>query len=161
MVCCDGIFEAFSNEEAMSAMADLLSRETADPAEAVSAFLDLTLRKGSKDNMTAIAIQFMDGTGYAKEAQYVPGPFNRNMADRNFVDAYTRNARLHGYTLEQCLEINGEASPPSSSTPPVAEQSSDAPAAESGGLNLNYDTVRTPNVSLFLGGLFTNDVLFS
>jgi hypothetical protein len=95
--------------------------------------------------MTALAVQFIDGSTYGQDKQFLPGPFNANRNDRSFVEAYTRNARIHGFTLEQCLELNGEQAPAANGTAPAAPVAAETATENGGGSNgltLNYDPVR-------------------
>jgi len=55
-ICCDGIFETFSNEEAMKFIYEK-SKTTEDICEILSELLFAVLLRGSKDNMSAMIIR--------------------------------------------------------------------------------------------------------
>lgn len=104
IVCCDGIFEAISNEETVRFTYEKIQEAPSDPAYVASQLLDNVLKKGSRDNTTAIVIQFKDGTDFNRGAEFYPGPIQAFRDDPWFVDAYTKNAQFYGITLEQALK---------------------------------------------------------
>jgi hypothetical protein len=62
-ICCDGIFESFSNEQTIEYLRNRL-KENPDQAAILSDMLTAILKGGSKDNMSAMLIQLADGTDY-------------------------------------------------------------------------------------------------
>jgi len=56
--------------------------------------------------MSAMIIQFVDGRDYAKEIEYVPGPYHQDGDnDRKFQSAFLADAEAAGYTLEKALAL--------------------------------------------------------
>lgn len=106
LICCDGIFESFTNSEAVDFVAKKLAEGQTDLAMIMAQLLDGVLAAGSKDNMTAILIQAVDGTGYRQEKdEFLPGVWHEHRTNATFADAYANDARKHGYTLEQAIEL--------------------------------------------------------
>eukprot|EP01122_Echinamoeba_exundans_P010540 TRINITY_DN3969_c0_g3_i1.p1 TRINITY_DN3969_c0_g3~~TRINITY_DN3969_c0_g3_i1.p1 ORF type:complete len:437 (+),score=107.28 TRINITY_DN3969_c0_g3_i1:125-1312(+) len=103
IVCCDGIFEAISNEETVRFTHEKVQESPDDPAYVAAQLLDSVLKKGSRDNTTAIVIQTKDGTTFNHGAQFYPGPIQAFRDDPWFVDAYTKNAQFYGLTLEDAM----------------------------------------------------------
>jgi len=102
-VACDGLFEAWSNEQCVENLRAVLQKTPDDPAAALCALLDLN--ESSNDNMTAIIIEFIDGTDYdRKEDEFIPGPIPED-ASSSWLEAYYDNARQAGYSREQVEEL--------------------------------------------------------
>jgi len=108
-LACDGIYEGdvFTRESVIKNIADQL-KQSDDLAIICAAVLDECLKRGSRDNMTAMIVQFVDGTSYAKEKEYVPGPYFSSENDSKFQEAYSKDAQSAGYTLEQALQKRTE-----------------------------------------------------
>lgn len=53
-ICCDGIYESFSNEKAVEYVRGRLKKGETDSAAILGDLLTQVLQKGSKDNMTAM-----------------------------------------------------------------------------------------------------------
>jgi len=105
-MACDGIFEAdvFGRQDVITWIANKM--ETAQDLALICAqLLDECLDRGSHDNMSAMIIQFKDGTDYAAEKEYVPGPWYDGEQDKKFQTAYTADASAAGYTLEKALAL--------------------------------------------------------
>jgi len=106
LVCCDGIFESFTNEETVRFVHEKL-KTCDDPAMVMALLLDAVLAAGSKDNMTALLILPTDGTSYHRDQEeFLPGIFQEHRANSSFTEAYTRDARAHGYTLEEAIALH-------------------------------------------------------
>jgi len=75
-LACDGIYEGdvFTREDVIKFIDDQL-KLTDDLAIICASVLDECLKRGSRDNMTAMIIQFKNGTEYAKDPEYIPGVF--------------------------------------------------------------------------------------
>ena len=75
-MACDGIYEAdvFGRQDVITWIANKMET-TQDLAVICAALLDECLERGSHDNMSAMIIQFKDGTDYNAEKEYVPGPW--------------------------------------------------------------------------------------
>jgi len=107
ILCCDGIFEALTNEETVSFVADALQKSD-DLGKIGSDLLDQVLQRGSKDNMTVVIVQFKDGAGYGPAAEFIPAPFSVNKHDSSFVESYSRNCRRYGISLDEAIAKLGE-----------------------------------------------------
>lgn len=107
LLFCDGIVEQLTNEEVSAYVYEKLP-ERKDALDVLSGLMDLSLEKGSKDNMSVMAIFFEDGTSYNEEKDvFVPGPFTANKNDNSFQKAYLEDAAKHGYSgkvLEDMIE---------------------------------------------------------
>lgn len=57
LICCDGVWDVLSNQEAVQFVHDRL-RETRDVGRICEMLADYALEKGSKDNITAMVIVF-------------------------------------------------------------------------------------------------------
>jgi len=95
-ICCDGIFETFTNEEAIAFIHDRLkANPEEDTAKILSDLLYAVLNKGSKDNMTAMIIEVKDGTTHAKPNEFVVGEFHE-WGNETFVNAYRSYCEKNG-----------------------------------------------------------------
>jgi serine/threonine protein phosphatase PrpC len=105
-LACDGIYEGdvFTRESVIKYIADQLI-QTEDIAVICANVLDECLKRGSRDNMSAMIIQFMDGTSYIKDTEYLPGPYFSSENDSKFQEAYTKDAQAAGFTLQQALVL--------------------------------------------------------
>jgi len=105
-MACDGIYEAdvFGRQDVITWIANKMET-TQDLAVICAALLDECLERGSHDNMSAMIIQFKDGTSYNAEKEYVPGPWFDGEQDKKFQTAYTADALAAGYTLEKALAL--------------------------------------------------------
>jgi len=104
-LACDGIYEGdvFTRESVIKFVVEKLA-ETDDLASICVAILDECLKRGSRDNMSAMIIQFVDGTSYDRQdIEYQPGPYFPDETDTKFKDAYSRDAKDAGFTLEEAL----------------------------------------------------------
>jgi len=105
-MACDGIYEAdiFNRQDVIDWIAVKLET-TDDLAQICASLLDECLERGSHDNMSAMIMQFKDGTDYSKEVEYVPGPWYDGEQDKKFQTAYTADALAAGFTLEKALAL--------------------------------------------------------
>jgi len=106
-LACDGIYEGdvFSRESVIKWVADKLA-ETDDLAIICASVLDECLKRGSRDNMSAMIIQFVDGTSYHREdTEYLPGPWYAEEGDTKFQEAYIKDAKDSGYSLQDALKL--------------------------------------------------------
>jgi len=104
-LACDGIYEGdvFSRESVIKYISDQLS-QTDDIAFICANVLDECLKRGSRDNMSAMIVQFVDGSIYGKDTEYLPGPYFSGENDSKFQEAYTKDAQAAGFTIEQALQ---------------------------------------------------------
>jgi len=105
-LACDGIYEGdvFTRESVIKYISDKLN-ETDDIALICAQVLDECLKRGSRDNMSAMIIQFVDGTSYEKENEYIPGPWFSEDGDSKFMEAYTNDAKAAGFTIDEALKL--------------------------------------------------------
>jgi protein phosphatase len=103
LITCDGIYEnnIFNTESIVQWINEKL-RTTDDIAQISASLMDECLRRGSKDNMSAMIIQFKNGSDYCRDDEYIPGPYH----DReSFQKSYTYFAQLAGYTMQQSMQL--------------------------------------------------------
>jgi len=107
LICCDGLFEQMSNEEVGGYVYKQLEEtKYADPADVLKGLLDLSLERGSKDNMSALAVCFRDGTKYHKASgEFVPGPYHQHAHNEKFKKAYLNDAKRHGFEEEKLMSV--------------------------------------------------------
>jgi serine/threonine protein phosphatase PrpC len=105
-LACDGIYEGdvFTRELVIKYISDQL-KQTDDLAVVCANVLDECLKRGSRDNMSAMIIQFAEGTNYARTTDYIPGPYFNEENDGKFQEAYAKDAQAAGFTLEQALQL--------------------------------------------------------
>jgi len=104
-IACDGIYESdvFSRDSVVAFIASELKR-TDDLAQICAAVLDQCLSRGSKDNMTAVLIEFKDGRAYHQaDIEYIPGPYHPGKEAKKFQEAYKADAEAAGFTLEEAM----------------------------------------------------------
>jgi serine/threonine protein phosphatase PrpC len=104
LLCCDGIYEGdvFDRQGVIDWVTKKLD-ETNDTAVVCGLLLDECLTRGSHDNMSAMIIQFKDGTSYHSEEkwEYVPGPWFDGDDVGKFQAAYAADALAAGVTVEK------------------------------------------------------------
>jgi len=109
-MACDGIYEGdiFTRESVIAWIAEKLT-ETDDTALICAKLLDECLQRGSRDNMSAMIIQFKDGTAsHQDKSEYIPGPWFAEENDRKFQEAYISDAKAAGYELDDALKLYKE-----------------------------------------------------
>jgi len=110
LMACDGIFEGdiFSRQDLIDWVAKKMENST-DLAQICADLLDECLERGSHDNMSAMIIQFKDGSDYARDVEYVPGPYYQDSEnDKKFQNAYAADADAAGYTVEKALALRAQ-----------------------------------------------------
>jgi len=131
VICCDGLVEQMSSEEAGKRMRENLLTQRAetkqeDLAQACYDLNLLSLAKNSKDNHSVMAITFEDGTAYERNDEFVAGPYHPYKDEQVFADAYLADAKKHGYEGERLFELarKTEASMPVTTMQPASQQAS-------------------------------------
>jgi len=100
-IACDGIFEGdIFTRESLVEWITAKMKETDDLAMVMAELLDECLSRGSRDNMSAMLIQFKDGREYEREDEYIPGPYFEGQKHGKFQDAYKQFAEKAGLTLD-------------------------------------------------------------
>lgn len=139
LVCCDGIVEQMSNEDASACVFQGVFKSGQDPkdvdlSKVCSSLFKLSLKKGSKDNHSAIIIHFVDGTKFARADEFVAGPFHPFQNDKQYVKAYLADAKTHGYEGEELMRL---AKITEASMPELKEQSPRDASDGNAGFNAN------------------------
>jgi len=106
LLACDGIYEGdiFTREGVIEWIAQKL-KQTDDLAVIVADLLDECKDRGSRDNMSAMIIQFKDGTDYHSDDEYVPGPYYLGSRHSKFQEAYRKFAEKSGLTSDQSRDL--------------------------------------------------------
>jgi protein phosphatase len=94
---CDGIYEGdiFTVESVIQYISEKLEK-TDDLAQVCADLLEECLQRGSKDNMSAMIVQFKDGRDYDRADEYCPGPFHEGPRHQEFQEAYQSFAKSYG-----------------------------------------------------------------
>jgi len=109
-IACDGIFESdiFTQESIIQYISEKL-KDSDDLAQITSDILEECVARGSKDNMSAMIIQFKDGTSYNTVDQYKPGPYHEETRHQEFQEAYKLFAERAGYSIEESRKLFDES----------------------------------------------------
>jgi len=137
LVCCDGIVEQMSSEEAVKCAFDTLTEQggEVDNARVMLQLNKYSLQRGSKDNHSCMLVTFCSGESYAKADEFVAGPYHPYQNDSAFKKAYLGDAKKHGYEGEALFELarQTEQSMPELQT---TEAKQDEGAGGGGGMGL-------------------------
>lgn len=130
LICCDGLFEQMSNDEVGGYVYEQLKEtKCQDPATVLMGLLDLSLERGSKDNMSAMVICFRDGTKYHQAGgEFVPGPFHQHKHNDKFKKAYLADAKRHGFEGEKLMSVVPKA--PNGYKPPEESEADANPVQQ-------------------------------
>jgi len=96
---CDGLVEYLDNKTLIKQLYRHLP-QYADPVYALGYLFDEILESGSRDNMSAIMVNFKNGAKYGvngKHKTFLPGPLYMTRNDKKYVEAYLKNARDYGH----------------------------------------------------------------
>jgi protein phosphatase len=110
-ICCDGIVEQMQNEDAARCIHEQMAKldeAKMDPANLIPDVFDLSLERGSKDNMSAALVLFGPPgyhQGYSTNSNFLPGPFRDYAHDETFFNAYHEDAIKHGVSESEWLQI--------------------------------------------------------
>eukprot|EP01128_Nolandella_sp_AFSM9_P012755 TRINITY_DN958_c1_g1_i2.p1 TRINITY_DN958_c1_g1~~TRINITY_DN958_c1_g1_i2.p1 ORF type:complete len:487 (+),score=121.03 TRINITY_DN958_c1_g1_i2:232-1692(+) len=129
-ICCDGIFEAMTNEEAIEHLTNGMKEEE-DLALLLSSFLQKVLEGGSlggsRDNMTAMIIELKDGSDYAQEEEFVVGEWYSG-GNEGYQAAFSENCRWYGKDPAEVKKLWLAKSTDGSANSPRDESLSDEPS---------------------------------
>lgn len=107
IIACDGVFEgSFSNDEVVQFVFSQLPPPGGDLAVVAARVCDQAVRRGSKDNISCLLVQFADGTAMVNEhgaASFVPGPPYPKTHESSRL-AYSRMAMLAQVSLADALQ---------------------------------------------------------
>lgn len=106
VVACDGVFEgSLDNEEVASFVSNELTKSD-DLAVAAARVCDLAIRRGSKDNISCMVVQFKDGIGLLEqfgERSFVPGPPYPRTHESSLL-AYQQMASMAQLSVPEALQ---------------------------------------------------------
>lgn len=105
-LACDGIYEGdiYTRQQIIDFISAKL-QETDDLASICADVLDSCLQKGSRDNMSAMIVQFKNGVDYNTGFEYLPGPYNSDPKHVKFQSAYASDAERNGFSLEEATAL--------------------------------------------------------
>lgn len=107
LICCDGIVEVLTNEQVAAFLHEQRKSHT-DPALLAAALIENSLKAGSKDNHTAVIVDFgsKPANGYArKPREFLAGPFTPYSANKKFVAAYLKDAAKFGLSEDEVKKL--------------------------------------------------------
>jgi serine/threonine protein phosphatase PrpC len=106
LICCDGLLERLTNEQLVEFTLNELKSHPTDPALVMSELLDHSLKAGSKDNMSAMLIDFTVGSDYnSNDKEFIPGPYTVAAGNQKFVEAYKTDAKRHGIEDKMLMKL--------------------------------------------------------
>jgi len=105
LLSCDGLTEQLENKDIYDELLDLQNKHPNDADVVLNGLLQKALKSGSKDNMTAVLVEFRDGTEFReRDSSRVrtlrPGPLMDYIRSSQFFDAYIKNVKSMG--LSDC-----------------------------------------------------------
>jgi len=106
VLACDGVFEGeFSNEEVITFVNEQMKTET-DTAVISYRVCEEAIRRGSKDNISCMIVQFCPAGDFADAPrhEFVPGPLAAT-THTGFMKAYWAMANKGGVSAGRCLEL--------------------------------------------------------
>jgi len=118
LIGCDGIYEGdiFTVDSVIKYIYDKLEK-TDDLAQIAAELLEECLERGSKDNMSAMIIQFKNGKDYDRSDEFVPGPYHEGPRHHEFQEAYTNFAKHYGnMNVEEARKLYDENQKKNSTT---------------------------------------------
>jgi len=103
---CDGIYEGdIFTVDAVGKWIIAKLEQTDDLAKICAELLDECLLRGSRDNMSAMIIQFKDGLNYNRENEFIPGPYHEGPRHNEFQEAYKNFAEYAGFTTDEAKNL--------------------------------------------------------
>jgi len=106
LLICDGIVEQMSNEDAVAycqkEIKEARDKGQVDPAAIVSSLCNYSVRRGSKDNHSALMVMFEDGADWLASSKlpdkdYWPGAYDPYKRSSDFTKAFWADAEKYGY----------------------------------------------------------------
>lgn len=112
LICCDGMFEVMSSMEVANYVYQDVVEHENDPHLTITKLLNESLRRGSKDNMTAMMIMFADGRAYHKPGyEFIPEKINGQ--GEVFTRSYLVNCLENGKSAKEVVaELGANAGKP-------------------------------------------------
>jgi len=105
LICCDGIVEQMTNEDAAKIIHENMQNHKNDPAEILGILFEASLKAGSKDNHSAILVIVEENSKYSRKDEFRAGPFNPFKGDPKFVQYYMEDAKKHGYEGDKLMKM--------------------------------------------------------
>jgi len=101
LLSCDGLTEQLENKDIYDELLEQRNRNPDDADVVIDGLLQKALQSGSKDNMTAVLVEFRDGTKFGERDitrvhTLRPGPLMEYNRSSNFFDAYIKNVKSMG-----------------------------------------------------------------
>jgi len=96
---CDGITEKMNGNDVINFVHKEFSN-TSDLAKIAGLLCDESLKRGSKDNMSAIIITFKDGVEYSQQSKEFIPALASDTSDRYWIKAYKQFAKAHGIDVK-------------------------------------------------------------
>merc|ERR1711991_25570 len=104
LICCDGIWDVMSSKEGIEFSREHMLDTDGDLGLVCQRMIDTCLLKGSKDNMTAMLVQIVDGSEWADvPMSFTVGPYEEERSD-NVKRKYREFANHNGFDLLDELE---------------------------------------------------------
>lgn len=100
LICCDGIVEQMTGKDAAAFVYNEFKNGATDPALVCASLLDQSVKVGSKDNHSAMIIEFTDGSSFQTASNaddYIPGAYEPFAHNEGFKDAFIKDAAKFGY----------------------------------------------------------------
>jgi len=99
LLACDGVFDVFTNEEAHEFVASrLASGSDTDGGLVLTQLLEMSLTKGSKDNCTAILVEFGPQVRQPLTRELIPGDADRAVPEVR--EKYIQFMQAEGFKAE-------------------------------------------------------------
>ena len=107
ILACDGVFEgSFTNEEVAEFISKQLPPLGGDYGVVAGRCCDMAVKRGSKDNISTMVVQFTDGSSHTQQhgaSTFLAGPVPTKSHEPSRT-AYSRMAMIGGMTLAEALE---------------------------------------------------------
>jgi len=103
-ICCDGVLEPrpfVNNGHGIFSFLNDRLKTNSDTAQILSDLIRELLSSGSRDNMTALMVEFKDGTDYNGGVEFIAGEYYEEYGNLSYVDAFKSNCEMNGKTLEE------------------------------------------------------------
>jgi len=102
-ICCDGVLEPrfVNNGHGIFNFLNEKLKSSGDTAQILSDLIRELLSSGARDNMTALLIEFKDGTDYNGGVEFIAGEYYEEYGNLSYVNAFKSNCELNGKTIEE------------------------------------------------------------
>jgi len=103
-LCCDGIVEPRNFvKEGVGIFQFIHERfqHSMDTAQILSELIRKLLQSGSRDNMTAMIVEFRNGQDYNCGSEFIAGEYYEEYGNPSYVNAYKSSCELVGKTIDE------------------------------------------------------------